>query len=84
MDALCGTYEVQKGLSLRIWSETRKIYCQLSGQPTLQLFAENEIMLFSKAVSDKLLFEKNKQGEIICLYIIKNGNGNKTKAEKIK
>jgi CubicO group peptidase (beta-lactamase class C family) len=84
VDALCGTYEVQKGLNIKIWSEIGKIYCKLSGQPALQLFAENEILLFSIAVSDKLLFEKNKQGKIICLYIVKNGNGNKTKAEKIK
>ena len=82
LDALCGTYEVQKGLNLRIWSESGKIYCQLSGQPALQLFAENEIMLFSKAVNDKLQFEKNRQGKITCLYIIQNGN--RTKAEKIK
>jgi CubicO group peptidase (beta-lactamase class C family) len=73
LDELCGTYEVQKGLNLRIWSENGKIYCQLTGQSALQLFAENEMMLFSKAVEDKLQFEKNKQGKITCLYILQKG-----------
>jgi hypothetical protein len=37
-------------------------------------------MLFAKAVIVKIQFEKNKQGEITCLYILQHGD--KTRAEK--
>ena len=80
LDALSGTYEIQKGFDLRIWSENGKIYGQATGQKVLPLFAENELMLFAKAVVVKLQFEKNKQGEITCLYILQHGD--KTRAEK--
>jgi CubicO group peptidase (beta-lactamase class C family) len=80
LDALSGTYEVQKGFDFRIWSENGKIYGQATGQKVLPLFAENELMLFAKAVIVKIQFEKNKQGEITCLYILQHGD--KTRAEK--
>ena len=77
---LSGTYEIQKGFELRIWSENGKIFAQATGQGVVPLFAENELMLFAKVIDVKLQFEKNKQGKITCLYILKNGN--KTRAEK--
>jgi len=80
LDALSGTYEIQKGFDLRIWSENGKIYGQATGQKVLPLFAENELILFAKAVDAKLQFEKNKQGKITCLYILQHGD--KTRAEK--
>ena len=44
------------------------------------IFAENELLLFAKVVDVKLQFEKNKQGKIVRLFILKRGN--KTIAEK--
>jgi len=82
LDALSGTYEIQKGFDFRVWSENGKIYGQATGKKVHSLFAENELMLFAKAVDAKLQFEINSQGEITHLYILQNGN--KTKAEKKK
>lgn len=80
MNALSGTYEVQKGFDLRIWSENGKIFGQPTGQKVLPLFAENELMLFAKATIVKIQFEKNKKGKIACLYILQHGD--KIRAEK--
>jgi CubicO group peptidase (beta-lactamase class C family) len=80
LDALSGTYEIQKGFDLRIWSENEKIYGQATGQKVIPLFAENELMLFAKAVDVKLQFEKNKQGKITYLYILQHGD--KKRAER--
>ena len=80
LDALSGNYEIQKGFELKIWSDNGNIFAQATGQTVVPLFAENEIMLFAKLIDVKLQFEKNRQGKITCLYILKNGN--KTRAEK--
>jgi hypothetical protein len=80
LDALSGTYEIQRGFDFRIWSENGKIFGQAPGQEVLPLFAENELTLFAKAVIVKIQFEKNKQGKISCLYIMQHGD--KIRAEK--
>lgn len=79
-DALSGTYEIQKGYHLKIWSENGKIYGQATGQNVIPLFAENELLLFAKITDLKLQFEKDKREKTTCLYILQNGN--KNRAEK--
>jgi CubicO group peptidase (beta-lactamase class C family) len=80
LDALSGTYEIQKDFDLKIWSENEEIFGQATGQKVFPLFAENELMLFAKVVDVKLQFEKNTQGKITCLYILQHGD--KKRAEK--
>lgn len=67
---------------LRIWSENEKLFGQVPGQKAVPLFAENELSLFAKVYDLRLKFEKNNQGKITCLFIIKGGN--KTMLEKRK
>ena len=80
MQELEGTYEIQKGFELKIWSENEQLFGQATEQKALALFAENELLLFAKVVDVKLQFEKNKQGKITHLFILQHGN--KSIAEK--
>jgi CubicO group peptidase (beta-lactamase class C family) len=77
---IVGTYKTQIGPELRIWFENEQLFVQATGQKAVPIFAENELLLFAKAVDVKLQFEKNKQGKITRLFILKRGN--KTVAEK--
>ena len=80
--ALEGIYGIQKGPDLRVWSENGKLFAQVTGQNVVPLFAENELLLFAKIYDLKLQFEKNNQGKITRLFILKGGN--KTMLEKRK
>jgi CubicO group peptidase (beta-lactamase class C family) len=77
-----GIYGFQKGPDLRVWSENGKLFAQVTGQNVVPLFAENELPLFPKIYDLKLQFEKNNQGKITRLFILKGGN--KTMLEKRK
>jgi CubicO group peptidase (beta-lactamase class C family) len=77
---IVGTYATQIGPELRIWSENEQLFVQATGEKAVPIFAENELLLFAKTVDVKLQFEKNKQGKITRLFILKRGN--KTIAEK--
>lgn len=77
-----GIYGIQKGPDLRIWSENEKLFGQVTGQKATPLFAENELLLFAKESDFKLQFEKNNQGKIERLFILKGGS--KTMVEKRK
>jgi CubicO group peptidase (beta-lactamase class C family) len=79
---LVGIYGIQKGPDLRIWSENEKLFGQVTGQKAIPLFAENELLLFAKESDFKLQFEKNNQGKIERLFILKGGS--KTMVEKRK
>ncbi len=77
LEALAGTYEIQKGFDLKIWSENGNIYGQATGQKAFQLFAENELLLFTRVTEIKLQFEKNQKENIVCLYILQHGDKRK-------
>jgi CubicO group peptidase (beta-lactamase class C family) len=79
---LVGTYEIQKGFDLKISINKEQLFVQATGQDVAPLFAENDLLFFTKVADAKIQFEKNKKGEITCLYLLQNGN--KTKAEKKK
>jgi CubicO group peptidase (beta-lactamase class C family) len=79
---LVGTYKIQEGFELKISIDKNQLCVQATGQDIAPLFAENELLFFTKVADAKIQFEKNKKGEITCLYLLQNGN--KTKAEKKK
>jgi CubicO group peptidase (beta-lactamase class C family) len=82
LQKLVGTYEIQKGVEVKISLDKGQLIGQVTGQVDYPLFPESELLFFLKEVDAKLQFEKNKAGEISCLYILQGGN--KTKAEKKK
>jgi CubicO group peptidase (beta-lactamase class C family) len=82
LQKLVGTYEIQKGVEVKISLDKGQLIGQVTGQIDYALFPESELLFFLKEVDAKLQFEKNKSGEIQCLYILQGGN--KTKAVKKK
>jgi CubicO group peptidase (beta-lactamase class C family) len=79
---LIGTYKIEDGFELKISIYNNQLFVQATGQDVAQLFAENELLFFTKVADAKIQFEKNRKGEITQLYLLQNGN--KTKAEKKK
>jgi hypothetical protein len=82
LEKLVGTYKIQEGFELKISINKNQLFIQATGQDVAPLFAENELLFFTKVADAQIQFEKNKKGEITQLYLLQNGN--RTKAEKKK
>lgn len=77
-----GTYELQKGFELKITLENEQLFAQATGQNTVPIFAESELLFFLKVVDAQLQFEKNDANEIVKLFLLQNGG--RMEANRIK
>jgi hypothetical protein len=77
-----GRYELSGIGVMHITTEENKLYAQLSGQPTFEIFplAENEF--FWKVVDARLKFFKNEKGEITQAILFQNSQ--ELAAKKLK
>lgn len=57
-----GTYELQPGFEIVITTEGDKIFAEATGQPQIEIFAENETTFFLKVVSAQIVFSTDEQG----------------------
>ena len=77
-----GEYELQPNVILKIFIEDDVLKTQLTGQKALPIFAESENKFFLKVVDAQLEFIKDKEGKVLSVILLQNGNT--TEALKIK
>jgi CubicO group peptidase (beta-lactamase class C family) len=68
-----GEYQLAPGAIFSITVEKGQLMAQLTGQPTLPVFAKSEKEFFYKAVDAQLTFEVNEKGEVSKLTLHQNG-----------
>lgn len=79
LQRLQGTYEIQKGVEIRITVQNDQLFAQVTGQKALPIFAENELLFFYKDVEAQLQFVKDKKENITKVTIVQNGNSTEAK-----
>lgn len=77
-----GEYEMAPGVNLTITTSENKIFAQLTGQESFEIFPMSEIKYFYKVVDATITFDKNESGEVINLVL--NQQGQDMPAQKIK
>ncbi len=66
---LLGTYLLGPGASMEMSIADGKLYTQITGQPKLEVFAENETNFFLKEVKASLIFGKDEKDKIARVTI---------------
>jgi CubicO group peptidase (beta-lactamase class C family) len=77
-----GTYKLAAGVHMSITLENNRLMTQLTGQPRLELYAEEDRKFFSKAVDAQIEFFKDGSGRVT--HLILHQGGKDVKAERIK
>ena len=73
MSQYIGKYELQPGFVIEVTTKENQIFAQATGQPQFEIFAESEDTFFLKVVVAKMIFSKNKKGEVISLALHQGG-----------
>lgn len=81
-DRLVGDYQLAPNFVLTVSREGDKYLTQATGQGKLEVFAENETLLFAKAIAAELKFQQDAEGKITGLILKQNGR--EMPAKKIK
>lgn len=68
-----GTYELQPGFVMQVTTLENQIFVQLTGQPQFEIFAEKEDAFFFKVVEARLVFDKNKEGNVSNVTLYQGG-----------
>jgi CubicO group peptidase (beta-lactamase class C family)/uncharacterized protein YneR len=80
LEVLEGTYVLQKGFEIRIFTEEEKLMGQATGQDSFELFAENRQDFFTKGLGIEISFVFDEKGETKSLTLFQGGG--KYDAEK--
>jgi hypothetical protein len=64
-----GTYKLQPGVDVTVTLQGPRLFAQLTGQPSFQLFAEAETKFFSKLVDLHVEFLKDEKGAVTHLML---------------
>lgn len=67
-----GVYEMAPGITMTITHKGAQIFCQLTGQPAIEMFAESEVAFFVKAVDAQITFGVE-AGTVTHLVLHQNG-----------
>ena len=81
LDEYAGEYELAPGVVFTISRKGDKLYAQLTGQPSVRVFAERENKFYYKIVDARLVFNRGASGKIESLTLDQNGEQT---ARKIK
>lgn len=77
-----GVYELQHSFQIEIKIEEDRIFAQATGQPQIEIFAENEYSFFLKVVDAQIVFNLDADGSTTSLTLFQGGQ--EIKGEKIK
>jgi CubicO group peptidase (beta-lactamase class C family) len=77
-----GTYEIQKGVEMKITLDNDQLFAQLTGQSAFPIFAKTATEFFLKVVDAQLQFVKDDEGNFSSVILLQNGR--KTEAKRIK
>lgn len=69
-----GFYHHPSGLVMAVSSENRRFFTQLSGQPRVEIFPENESKFFLKVVPAQITFVPDKEGRVDALILHQGGH----------
>jgi CubicO group peptidase (beta-lactamase class C family) len=68
-----GRYQLAPMALLTITRDGNRFFVQLTGQPTLEIFAETEQDYFLKVVDAQLTFETDAQNQVVAVVLHQNG-----------
>lgn len=74
LDAYAGNYELAPSFVLTITREGDKLFAQATGQPKIEIFAENDKTFFYKVVDARITFQTDDQGRATGLILHQNGD----------
>jgi D-alanyl-D-alanine-carboxypeptidase/D-alanyl-D-alanine-endopeptidase len=72
-DRYVGRYQLAPSAIMTISRKENKFFVQLTGQPTLEIFAESEKKYFLKVVDAQLTFETDAQNKAVAVTLHQNG-----------
>jgi serine-type D-Ala-D-Ala carboxypeptidase/endopeptidase len=72
-DRYVGRYQLAPSAILTISRKDNQFFVQLTGQPTLEMFAESEKKYFLKVVEAQLTFETDAQNKAVAVTLHQNG-----------
>ena len=73
LDRYVGRYEFAPNVVLAITQKDVRLFAQLSGQPSVEIFASSPQQFFYKAVNAQLTFETNDAGRVLAVVLHQNG-----------
>ena len=77
-----GEYEMAPGVNVIITTSEKKIFAQVTGQESFEIFPMYEIEYFYKVVDATITFVKNQEGQVVNLVLKQQGQD--MAAQKIK
>ncbi|WP_190246210.1 serine hydrolase [Gelidibacter gilvus] len=73
LEQYVGKYGLAPTMVLEITTKENRIFGQLTGQPSFEMFAEKPDVFFLKVVDAQLVFNRNEKDKIIDLILFQNG-----------
>ncbi|WP_267873648.1 serine hydrolase [Massilia sp. Se16.2.3] len=77
-DSRAGRYELAPGFVLTLSREGERLYAQATGQPKLEIFAQDENVFFSRAIEAEVRFDGADSS-----YLVLHQNGQQIKARRL-
>src|SRR4051812_17463637 len=73
LEKYVGRYQLAPAAIITMTREGSRMFTQLTGQPTLELFAESDKEFFQKVVDAQLTFETDASGKAVAVVLHQNG-----------
>ena len=73
LEEYVGKYQLAPGFIIDVTTKDGKLFCQPTGQPPAELFAEAEDHFFLKAVEATTTFSRGDDGEVTSMTLFQNG-----------
>src|SRR3954451_7849113 len=73
LEQYVGRYQLAPAAIITMTREGSRMFTQLTGQPTFELFAESEKEFFLKVVDAQLTFESDASGKAVAVVLHQNG-----------
>lgn len=74
LNAYAGIYQLAPNFALTITHEGNQLFAQATGQPKVEIFAENEKRFYYKVVDAQITFQTDDQGRATGLILHQNGD----------
>jgi hypothetical protein len=73
LERYVGRYEFAPGVVLAVSRKETRMFAQLTGQPSIEIFALSERQFFYRVVNAHLTFETNDDGRVLAVVLRQNG-----------
>jgi len=73
LERYVGRYEFAPNIVLAISRKDARMFAQLTGQPSIEIFASSQRQFFYKVVSAQLSFETSDDGRVLAVVLHQNG-----------